>query len=504
MERNLHKRIIALSTLVILALQMFAQGPNNSGTYYQAADGKKGAELKTAMGEVIKDHKVLSYDNDLWEAFKTTDKRPDGYVWDMYSSITSYVFVSKGTNYKDEGDCYNREHSFPKDWFDEARPMYSDLMHIVPTDGYVNGRRSNYPFGETNGERYESEGGFSKLGASTINGYTGTVFEPNDEYKGDFARIYFYMVTCYEDKVSTWKSDMLANNAYPAFTEWAQDMLLRWANEDPVSQKEIDRNEAVYKLQGNRNPYVDYPGLEQYVWGEYTDKTFSYANYEKPDIPTDPEDPENPPVGDNRTFTKVTSENQLSPEYTYLIVYESGAKAIGATEKTYRSSIDVTLSGNTVTTDVNGNGQPRAFILGGSNGAYTLYDNVEEVYLALNSSDNALHGNATATTDNEKWNITISDNTSIQNNAYPERYINCNPSANRFACYRTNSNQQPVALYRSTMTTGIVNITPDNSTKVDVYTITGMKIRSQVERNDAINGLSKGIYIIGNKKYLVK
>lgn len=279
MERNLHKRIIALNTLVILALQMFAQGPNNSGTYYQAADGKKGAELKTAMGEVIKDHKVLSYDNDLWEAFKTTDKRPDGYVWDMYSSITSYVFVSKGTNYKDEGDCYNREHSFPKDWFDEARPMYSDLMHIVPTDGYVNGRRSNYPFGETNGERYESEGGFSKLGASTISGYTGTVFEPNDEYKGDFARIYFYMVTCYEDKVSTWKSDMLANNAYPAFTEWAQDMLLRWANEDPVSQKEIDRNEAVYDLQGNRNPYVDYPGLEQYVWGDKKDVIFNYDNY---------------------------------------------------------------------------------------------------------------------------------------------------------------------------------------------------------------------------------
>lgn len=511
MERNLHKRIITLNTLVILALQMFAQGPNNSGTYYQAADGKKGAELKTAMGEVINPHTRLSY-NALWEAFKTTDVRPDGKVWDMYSNFSNFTF---GTDQDtglggDEGKYYNREHSMPKSWFgknNENTPMYTDITHIVPTDKWVNSLRGNVPFGETDNPTNYSKNKFSKFGPSSINGYTKSVFEPNDEYKGDFARIYFYMVTCYEKgeySVTTWESDMLANNAYPAFTEWAQDMLLRWANEDPVSQKEIDRNEAVYKLQGNRNPYVDYPGLEQYVWGEYTDKTFSYANYEKPDIPTDPEDPENPPVGDNRTFTKVTSENQLSPEYTYLIVYESGAKAIGATERTYRSSIDVTLSGNTVTTDVNGNGQPRAFILGGSNGAYTLYDNVEEVYLALNSSDNALHGNATATTDNEKWNITISDNTSIQNNAYPERYINCNPSANRFACYRTNSNQQPVALYRSTMTTGIVNITPDNSTKVDVYTITGMKIRSQVERNDAINGLSKGIYIIGNKKYLVK
>lgn len=503
MERNLHKRIITLNTLVILALQMFAQGLE----YYKNADGKKERELKTALAQIINNHTQLTY-NGLWQAYYTTDVK-DGKIWDMYSNTTSYTpgtdqVGQNGNQGSEEGDGYNREHSMPKSWFNDEYPMYTDLVHVIPTDGWVNSGRGNNPFGETSNPSNQSSGGFSKWGPSSISGYTGTVFEPNDEYKGDFARIYFYMVTCYEDKVSTWKSDMLANNAYPAFTEWAQDMLLRWANEDPVSQKEIDRNEAVYKLQGNRNPYVDYPGLEQYVWGEYTDKTFSYANYEKPDIPTDPEDPENPPVGDNRTFTKVTSENQLSPEYTYLIVYESGAKAIGATERTYRSSIDVTLSGNTVTTDVNGNGQPRAFILGGSNGAYTLYDNVEEVYLALNSSDNALHGNATATADNEKWNITISDNTSIQNNAYPERYINCNPSANRFACYRTNSNQQPVTLYRSTTTTGIVNITPDNSTKVDVYTITGMKIRSQVERNDAINGLSKGIYIIGNKKYLVK
>ena len=272
------KSLIMLSTLLMAAVQMFAQGPNNSGTYYQQADGSKGQALKTALYEIIKEHGELGY-GELWEAFKSTDAREDGKVWDMYSGITNYNFVTSGSNYKKEGDCYNREHSMPKSWFNDETPMYTDLVHLVPTDGYVNGKRGNNPFGETNSPTYTSEGGFSKLGPSSIAGYSGTVFEPNDEYKGDFARIYFYMVTCYEDKVSTWESDMLDHNSYPAFTDWALGMLLHWAEEDPVSKKEIDRNNAVYNIQGNRNPYVDYPGLEQYVWGNMKDMAFSYDNY---------------------------------------------------------------------------------------------------------------------------------------------------------------------------------------------------------------------------------
>ena len=184
-----------LSTLLMAAVQMFAQGPNDSGTYYQQADGSKGQALKTALYGIIKEHGELGY-GELWEAFKSTDAREDGKVWDMYSGITNYNFVTSGSNYKKEGDCYNREHSMPKSWFNDETPMYTDLVHLVPTDGYVNGKRANYPFGETDSPTYSSKGNFSKLGPSSIAGYSGTVFEPNDEYKGDFARIYFYMVTC--------------------------------------------------------------------------------------------------------------------------------------------------------------------------------------------------------------------------------------------------------------------------------------------------------------------
>lgn len=489
--------------LLLLALQLMAQGPNGTGTYYQNADGEKGSALKTAMSKIIVDHETLSYGK-LWDAYYDTDRREDGSVWDMYSTSRFKFGQNQCGNYSDEGDCYNKEHSFPKSWFNDASPMYSDLMHIVPTDGYVNGRRSNYPFGETNRPTYTSNDDFSKLGPSSVSGYSGTVFEPNDEYKGDFARIYFYMVTCYEDRISSWHSDMLSGNKYPAFTTWALNMLLRWAAEDPVSQKEIDRNNAVYKWQGNRNPYVDYPGLEQYVWGEYKDKAFSYDNYEEPDITGDPDDPIAPPVSDSRTFTKVTSQSQLSPEYTYLIVYESGAVAMGATEKTYRSPINVTLSGNTITTDVNGNGQPRAFNLGGTVGAYTLYDGVDKVYLALNKANKQIDGNATATTNKEKWTITIDNGTcEIANNEYDGWSIQYNKQSPRFTCY--SSKQEAVTLYKSTTTTGITDvIVADGNEKVDVYTITGMKVRSQVTRDDALDGLEKGVYIIGNKKYLVR
>lgn len=281
---NSLKRNIFAAAMILFAVCSWAQGPNNSGTYYSNADGKKGSALKTALAGIINQHTKLSYKS-LWEHFKTTDKRADGKVWDMYSCTTNYDFdKDRAGNYQKEGDVFNREHSFPKDWFNDSSPMNTDLMHIVPTDGKVNGMRSNYPFGETDGEKYKSNNGFSKLGKNTTSGYSGIVFESNDEYKGDFARIYFYMVTCYENKVSGWKSDMLSGDKYPAFRDWAKQLLLKWAQEDPVSQKEIDRNNAVYKIQKNRNPYVDYPGLEQYVWGDKKDIVFSYNNYEKPTI----------------------------------------------------------------------------------------------------------------------------------------------------------------------------------------------------------------------------
>lgn len=237
--------------------------------YYSTATGKTGAELKTALYNIIKGHTSISYDG-LWTAFQTTDKRANGKVWDMYSNIEFTFGSNQCGNYSSEGDCYNREHSFPKSWFNDATPMYTDLFHLYPTDGYVNGRRSNYPFGEVSSPSYTSGNG-SKLGPCSYSGYTGVVFEPIDEYKGDFARTYFYMVTRYENVISTWPGcDMIDGSTYPAFSAWAKSMLLEWSKNDPVSQKEIDRNNAVYTIQHNRNPYIDHSEYADAVWGTGT------------------------------------------------------------------------------------------------------------------------------------------------------------------------------------------------------------------------------------------
>ncbi|MGM9833421.1 MAG: endonuclease [Candidatus Limisoma sp.] len=245
-------------------------GGNIPSGYYSTAVGKCGQALLTALYNKITSHTAVSYAN-LWTAFKDTDTKSNGKIWDVYSTKEFTYSTNQCGSYSKIGDCYNREHSFPKSWFSDATPMYTDLFHIYPTDGYVNNQRANYPFGECSSGTYVASSGtvkpLGKLGKSTYSGYTGTVWEPDDEYKGDFARAYFYMVTAYNNKVSGWSSDMLAGNAYPAFSSWAQSMLLKWNALDPVSQKEVDRNEAVYAKQKNRNPFIDHPELADYIWG---------------------------------------------------------------------------------------------------------------------------------------------------------------------------------------------------------------------------------------------
>lgn len=243
--------------------------PENLPTYYSPVDWSlESLDLKTDLRDLIRNHRQLSYST-LWDAFEDIDLRDDGTIWDMYSEATNYRPGSgQCGNYSVEGDCYNREHSVPKSWFDDATPMYTDLVHLVPTDGYVNNRRSNYPFGEVGSATYTSRSG-CKLGSSSYSGYSGTVFEPTDDYKGDFARIYFYFVTCYENELKNWSYGSGWNfdpRSEYGLNDWSREMLLEWSHLDPISQKEIDRNNGIYDWQGNRNPFVDVPALADYIF----------------------------------------------------------------------------------------------------------------------------------------------------------------------------------------------------------------------------------------------
>lgn len=234
--------------------------------YYDDAVGKSGEDLQKSLSTILND---VGY-NGLWNLYKTTDRRSDGKVWDMYSDVTNYTFgTDQCGSYGVEGDCYNREHSVPKSWFNKQSPMVSDIWHVYPTDGKINGMRSNNPFGEVGSGASSSKNEFSKWGKCVTPGYSGTVFEPNDEYKGDFARTYFYFATRYKGVATSGQGALVFTSTYPYITGWQLDMLLRWHKKDPVSPKELDRNEAVYdSRQGNRNPFIDYPELVDLIFGD--------------------------------------------------------------------------------------------------------------------------------------------------------------------------------------------------------------------------------------------
>ena len=274
--------MLTTACMFLLAIVVaWAQGPNNTGIYYQPADGKKGEALKTAMFGIIKITKAgWSYDG-LKTAYMTTDTRPDGYLRDWYSKITYYEPGSNcAGSFTKEGDGYNREHLVPQSWFNKDDPMRCDAFHVVPTDAKINNMRSDYPFGEVGTITDFSNNHYCKKGYSKRSGYTGIVFEPGEDVKGDIARAYFYMVTCYQDKISSWASNnVFDGNTYPGLTDWTLQMMMEWSANDPVDDVESARNQAIYNKQRNRNPFIDYPGLEEYVWGTKSDIAFDYTNY---------------------------------------------------------------------------------------------------------------------------------------------------------------------------------------------------------------------------------
>ena len=260
-------------------------------TYYNTAISS-GSRLKTQLHHIIKDHRVQPYSS-LWNYFTQTDVTFAGKVWDIYSDIPCeeppylYTFSEDqdtGTGGGSEGEVYNREHSMPRSWFGGSEdPMNTDLYHIYPVDKYVNAQRANFPFGMVENPYWVSMNG-SKLGTQTAGDtFDGKAFEPIDAYKGDLARTFFYMITRYEDQIEDWTyseegNNMFDHNTYPGYQPWVIDMLIDWHHNDPVSQRERMRNDMVYQIQGNRNPFVDKPEFVEMIWG---DTTLQTGNFEK-------------------------------------------------------------------------------------------------------------------------------------------------------------------------------------------------------------------------------
>ena len=211
-----------------------------------------------------------------WEGFYQTDQKAGGIVWDMYSDVVRYY-----SGYDAVADM-NIEHSLPKSWWGGIEnAAYKDLFHLYPSDATANHRKSNYPMGVVSSSTFDN--GMSKVGNNTAGTtYQGLCFEPDDEYKGDFARSYFYMATTYEAMAERWNSPMMNNNTYPVWQPWAINLLMEWHKQDPVSDKELARNEVIYGIQGNRNPFIDFPDLVDYIWGDKTTTAYPFPDETAP------------------------------------------------------------------------------------------------------------------------------------------------------------------------------------------------------------------------------
>lgn len=278
MKKNKYFHIVL--TVMAIATFGFSLRAAVPAGYYYAADGKSGADLKTALHQIVSVAHTLAYGSgqgSTWEGFSRTDRLADGSVWDRYSSEVRYFDGYKAV------DGMHIEHSFPKSWWGAyENNAYRDLHHLYPADGSANSSKNNLPLGEVTGTP-GFDNGVSKIGVNGFGSdYTDRCFEPADEYKGDFARAYFYVVTAYENLYDYWQSPMLDNNTYPVWRSWALDLLLKWHRQDPPGEVEQARNDSVYAIQGNRNPYIDFPDLVEYVWGDHSDTPYAFPEETAP------------------------------------------------------------------------------------------------------------------------------------------------------------------------------------------------------------------------------
>lgn len=290
MRKNLLKRLAAFMLVACSCTSIMAQIPDG---YYDSLKGKSGAELKNAVHDIIKSANVLVYgsgNGKTWWGFWLTDRTSDGRFIDRYSPESAWP---QSTSQGRAGTGMNIEHSFAKSWgkWTEQDQGYRDLYNLMPCESKINQKKSNYPMGKVVNASI-GDNGATKVGPGSDGS---NYWEPSDEWKGDFARGYMYMATCYQD--NSWYGNgtqILQNGAYPTLKQWAYELYIQWAKADQPTQVEITRNNAVYKIQGNRNPFVDFPNLMDYIWGDSIGTAFDpaatvcTANYAGGDTPTDP------------------------------------------------------------------------------------------------------------------------------------------------------------------------------------------------------------------------
>ncbi len=263
---------------VLLLLITFCSSLLAQEQYYRKAEGLRGTQLKEALHDLIQPSYVLAYGGGVgktWTGFWYTDQMENMQVRDRYSNVVRYLNpdMSAVSN-------MNIEHIWANSWWGHVKNnAYCDLFNLYPADATANGRKSNNPIGIVDGT-VSYTNGVTKVGKSSSYRADSliTAWEPADQWKGDFARTYFYMATCYSHMTSLWTTTegllTVDPNSPLLMRPWVYNLMLEWAEADPLDEIEQQRCDAIYEIQGNRNPFVDYPELCYYIWGDKSDEQF--------------------------------------------------------------------------------------------------------------------------------------------------------------------------------------------------------------------------------------
>lgn len=507
------KLFISVMAGMAITASMSAAAPDG---LYDDFEGQKGATLRSLIKHKADGHTKITYGDKTWDAFESTDTRMvDGRLcwWDMYSNEN--VSASGGGH-----SGLNIEHAIPKSWWGGGKnTTYCDLFNLNPSESGANSRKNNYPWCELKDVTWTN--GVTSVGKPKdgMGGGAGNGFEPLDEYKGDFARGAFYMFTTYDD--ISWESKYAhmykLSGGKAELQDWCIEMLLRWAKEDPVSRKELDRNDAVGKAQGNRNPFIDLPGLENYVWGNLKNTAFYIANIDKPVIPDDPDDPDNPDNPDNpdkpddpvidpigsEVWTAVHADSEISEEDNYCILAATADYFMS-----YECAGTYMSQGSYAVVGTNGEGREYVKTLGDNAAVIKFVKRGGDYAMAIYDKEGAFKGYLQCT-DNKKVSLTseLNSNCDIQVSAdnsgittfdfgSGKGELQYNKQSPRFTTYT--SKQDKLSLYRqpkgSTSVKDGINVPADYS--VTVFNLQGVKVAEGIE---ALNSIPSGLYIVVDK-----
>ena len=505
---NRYFKMVIAAALIGVTTSANAIDRKTLAQYASSLQGLKKEQLKAALHKLMDKKKVLPYGGGgkgTWWGFWYSDRDPQ--TNECYNRYSDKKFFFDSTNTGKSIAGMNIEHSFPKSWWGgHKNDAWCDLYNLYPSDSQANSSKSNFVMGVVVNVKEEAGVGYDKVGTGYADGRLVKMWEPGDRFKGEFSRSYMYMATTYQNlSFVSEGANQLQTGAYPTLKKWSSDLFRQWSKNDRVDEMEIKRNEAVYKIQGNRNLFIDYPNLAEYVWGDSMDVEFNPnyaittasddARYTSVIVPEDPVTPDNPVVTpQGGTFVKTTTAPVAGKRYV-LVVNTGSNFVIASTLKGKNYGYLPTNSTVDNSGKVNGvNDQSVITLEQGTTGFYIKdangkYFGQEDKYKTVQfvAKDKAVEWTLEPKADGT-FTITSSTGHVLQ---YDTKYKS-------FGAYKpVSANGIYPMLYVEDTTAGIGTIWTVTTTDEAVYNLQGVRMPADAQ-------LAPGIYIRGGKKFVVR